>query len=71
MVAALAVGLSLRWLLVPASPAPGDAGVMPMVVVLAMAGAAATGVLWRRWPRWGKVVAVILVLGWLQAAVRA
>lgn len=71
MVGALATGLSLRWLLMPATSRPGLTGVFPLVAVLAIASVTAVAALWPRWPRWGRALAVVLVVGWLQAAVRA
>lgn len=67
----LCLGLALRWLLLPDSPAPDLAAVFPLVVLIALLAVGSAGQLWRGWPRWGKVVALVLFLGWLQAAVRA
>lgn len=69
--AGLAVGLALRWLLVPASPAIDLDAVFPLVVLALVATMGSVGQLWVRWPRWGKVVCGLVVLGWLQAALRA
>lgn len=71
LAAAIATGLTLRWLLVPAAPEPSLTGVFPIAALLAMASVAAVASLWPRWPRWGRALAVILIVGWLQAAVRA
>lgn len=70
-VVALVGGLSVRWLFLPASPPPGADAVFPIAVVVAMATVIAVAVLWPRWPRWGKAIAVLLILGWVQAALRA
>jgi hypothetical protein len=67
---ALCVGLALRWLLVPASPEPDLAAVFPLVVLVALASVGSAAQLWRNWPRWGKLLALVLFVGWLQAAVR-
>lgn len=71
LVAALVAGHSLRWLWLPDSPPPGIVGVFPVVVFLAMSSVAAAATLWPRWPRWGRALAVVLAVGWLQAALRA
>lgn len=67
---ALCIGLALRWLLVPASASPDLAAVFPLVVLVALASVGSAAQLWRNWPRWGKLLALVLFLGWLQAAVR-
>lgn len=71
MVASIIAGLTARWLVFPDSPAPSLDGVFPVVALLAMACVAAVASLWPRWPRWGKVVTLMLAVGWLQAALRA
>lgn len=68
--AGLALGLALRWLLLPGSP-PIDLGaVFPLVVLVLVAAVGSVGQLWPRWPRWGKVLCIVVLLGWLQAALR-
>ena len=69
--AGLAVGLALRWLLVPASPALDLDAVFPLVVLALVATVGSVGQLWPKWPLWGKVLCGIVLLGWLQAALRA
>lgn len=71
VVASIAAGLTLRWLLMPKTPSPALSGVFPVTVLLALASVAAIASLWPRWPRWGRVLALVLIVGWLQAAVRA
>jgi hypothetical protein len=68
---ALAIGLAGRTLLVQAASEPDLPAVMPLVVLTALVLVISIIGLWRHWPQWGKGVAVVLVLGWLQAAVRA
>jgi hypothetical protein len=69
--AGLAVGLALRWLLLPGS-APIDLdAVFPLAVLGLVASAGSVGQLWPRWPRWGKLLCCLVLLGWLQAALRA
>jgi hypothetical protein len=41
------------------------------VVLALVAAVGSVGQLWVRWPRWGKVVCGLVLLGWLQAALRA
>jgi hypothetical protein len=36
-----------------------------------VAVAGSVGQLWSRWPRWGKLLCGLVLLGWLQAALRA
>lgn len=69
--AGLAIGLALRWLLVPASPPLDLEAVFPLVVLALVAVVGSVGLLWRRWPLWGKVLCGLVLLGWLQAALRA
>jgi hypothetical protein len=69
--AGLAVGLALRWLLIPGSPALDLDAVFPLVVLALVATVGSVGQLWSRWPRWGKVLCGLVLLGWLQAALRA
>jgi hypothetical protein len=70
-VAGLAVGMSLRWLLMPDTFAPALAAVFPVVALLTLATVAAVASLWPRWPTWGRALVILLAIGWLQAAVRA
>jgi hypothetical protein len=67
----IATGLALRWLFVPTSPALDVVAMMPLVVVGVIVCAASVGILWPRWPGWGKLLAAVIVLGWLQAAIRS
>lgn len=66
----VALGLALRWLFVPASPAPTLEAVLPLMVLAVVTVLASAGMLWRRWPRWGKVLALLVLAGWMQAAIR-
>jgi hypothetical protein len=68
---ALVTGLAGRTLLVQGSSEPDLPAVMPLVVLTIVLLAISITALWRLWPRWGKALAIVLVLGWLQAAVRA
>ncbi len=68
---ALTAGLSLRWLLLPSSPLPDRESIFPIVVLVAISVVTSVAALWRAWPRWGRVVAALLIAGWLQAALRA
>lgn len=67
----LALGLACRWLLVPASPAPDVVAMLPLVVVAVVAVFTSAALLWRGWPRWGRGLALLLLVGWLQAAMRS
>lgn len=69
--AALALGLAARTLLVRGADVPDESAVMPLVALVTLALVISVAGLWPRWPRWGKVLAVALFVGWLQAAVRA
>jgi hypothetical protein len=66
----IAAGLVGLWLFMPATSTPRLETVFPLAVVGALALIVSVAVLWRRWPRWGKALAVLIALGWLQAAVR-
>jgi 4-amino-4-deoxy-L-arabinose transferase-like glycosyltransferase len=68
---ALVIGLAGRTLLVQGAPEPGLPAVMPLAVLTVLVLVVSIAGLWHRWPRWGKAVALVLLLGWLQAAVRA
>ena len=67
---ALSIGLAGRTLLVQGALEPDLAAVMPVVVLTAVTLVVSVAGLWPRLPRWGKVLAVVLMLGWMQAAVR-
>lgn len=67
---ALAIGLAGRTLLVQGSPELGLAGVMPLVALTAIVLVVSIAGLWPRLPKWGRAVALVMLLGWLQAAVR-
>jgi hypothetical protein len=70
LAAALSIGLAGRTLLVRDAPEPDLAAVMPLVALTALILVISVAGLWSRLPRWGQAVTVVLVLGWLQAAVR-
>ncbi len=71
LLVALIAGLSLRWLLLPASPLPDAEAIFPIAVLVALAVITSVAALWRIWPRWGRALAVLMIVGWLQAALRA
>jgi hypothetical protein len=70
LVTALAIGLAGRTLLVQGTEEPDLAAVFPLVALTLLVLVISIGGLWTRLPRWGKVVTTVLVVGWLQAAVR-
>lgn len=63
-------GLAGRTLFVSGAAEPDLAAVFPLVVIGLLVISTSVGVLWRRWHRAGKLLAVILLLGWAQAAIR-
>lgn len=65
-----AMGLVAHALLVRGAAENDLASVLPLVAVGSLVAVASVGVLWRRWHRAGKVLALILILGWMQAALR-
>ncbi|MES2124217.1 MAG: hypothetical protein V4503_05960 [Gemmatimonadota bacterium] len=65
-----AAGLVGHALLVRGAAEKDLASVFPLVVVGGLVAVASVGVLWSRWHRAGKVLALILILGWMQAAIR-
>lgn len=71
LAAALAIGLAARTLLVVGAPEPDLAAIMPLVALTAVILVISVAVLWPKLPRWGRAVAAVLIVGWLQAAVRA
>jgi hypothetical protein len=70
LAAGLLVGLAGRTLIVHDMPELDLAAVMPLVVLTLIVLVVSIAGLWDRWPRWGKAVTVVLIGGWLQAAVR-
>lgn len=64
-----AAGLAAHTLLLTSAAAPDLASVFPLVVVAMLVIAASIGTLWSRW-RFGKIIALVLILGWAQAAMR-
>jgi hypothetical protein len=67
----LVVGQTVCWLILPARPIPSLDEVFVLAVLGAIATVTAVAVLWRRWPRWVQVVAGVIILGWVQAALRS
>lgn len=70
LMAGYAIGLGVIWLFVPATSLPRLESVFPLIAVGAVALVGAVAMLWRGWPRWGKVAAIVVLLGWVQAALR-
>jgi len=70
LAAAIAIGLATRHLLVQGTPAPDQVAMLPLAVlgVLAIVVSVVSG--WRTWPRWAKGLTAVILIGWLQAAVR-
>ena len=70
LAAAITIGLATRHLLVRDTPAPDVTAILPLAVLGLLATVVSVASFWRSWPRWGKAIAVVIMLGWLQAAVR-
>lgn len=70
LVGALAIGLAGRTLLVRGAEEPDLAAVFPLVALTTLVLAISVAGLWAKLPRWGKVLTVVLLVGWMQAAVR-
>lgn len=70
LAAAIGIGLATRHLLVRDTPAPEIVAMLPLAVLGLLAAIVSIASFWRSWPRWGKAIAVVIVVGWLQAAVR-
>jgi hypothetical protein len=68
---AYAVGLAVRTLIIAETPPPDLVAVLPLVVVSVMIIVTSLAAFWPRWNRWGKAAAVVLLAGWMQAALRA
>lgn len=64
-------GVLLRDLLVPVAPEPGLPQVMPLIALTVIVTTVSFATLWRGWPRWGKLLALVILLGWAQAALRS
>ena len=67
---AYAAGMIGSTLLLAGAGEPELPTVFPVVVVGLLVVVTSVGVLWSRWHRVGKIVAVLLMLGWVQAAIR-
>lgn len=70
MIASLIGAQLLHHLLVAEVSGPGIDAVLPLVVIAVMVTTLSAAVLWPKWPRWGKVLALLLLVGWAQAAIR-
>ena len=70
LVAALAIGLATRTLLVPGAPDPDVPAMMPLVATITLALVISVAGMWPKLPRWGKVLTIVLFAGWMQAAIR-
>ncbi len=70
MIASLIGAQLLRQLLVADAADPGVDAVLPLVVIAVMVATVSVTVLWPKWPRWGKALALLLLIGWGQAAIR-
>jgi hypothetical protein len=68
---AYAVGLAVRTLIIAETPPPDLVAILPLVVVSVLIIVTSLAAWWPRWHRWGKAAVVVLLLGWLQAALRA
>jgi hypothetical protein len=65
----VSVGLLAHAMLLPAAPLPSIETAMSLAVLATLTIAVSVSVLWPRWRWWGKGVAVVLLAGWLGAAV--
>lgn len=65
-----ALGLAAHTLLLTGAAVPDLAAVFPLVVVGMLVGVVSVGVLWHWWHLAGKLLAMLLILGWAQAALR-
>ena len=67
--ASLVVGLLVHSLLVVGAPLPGVEAALSLAVLATLAVAVSVSLLWSRWRWWGKGIAVLLLAGWMVAAV--
>ena len=65
----VSVGLLAHAMLLPAAPLPSIETAMSLAVLATLTIAVSVSVLWPRWRWWGKGIAVVLLAGWLGAAV--
>jgi len=69
LASSLILGLLLHGLLVVGAPLPGVEAAFSLAVLATLAVAVSVSLLWRRWRWWGKGIAVLLLAGWMVAAV--
>lgn len=70
LAAAVALGLATRHLLVQGTPLPDAVAILPLAVLGLLAAVVSVASYWRSWPRWAQGIAIVIMVGWLQAAVR-
>lgn len=70
LAAAMALGLATRHLLVRDTPWPDAVAILPLAVLGMLATVVSVASYWRSWPRWAQGIAIVIMVGWLQAAVR-
>ena len=68
---AYTVGLAVRTLIIAETLPPDLVAVLPLVAVSVMIIVTSLAAFWPRWNRWGKVIVIVLLVGWMQAALRA
>lgn len=69
LIAAFAAGIAVHTMTDPGAPDPGRAEVFPLAVLGVMMIVLSVALLWHRWPRVGKLAALVLAVGWAGAAV--
>ncbi len=69
LIGSLVAGLLARSMLIVGTPLPDTEDVFPLAVLATLVVAISASVLWPRWRWWGKGIALVLLLGWIGAAV--
>jgi hypothetical protein len=64
-------GLVIRQLFMPKATEPGLVAIFPLIAISVVVLTVSVAVLWRHWHRWAKFAAILIIMGWLQAAIRA
>lgn len=68
LAASYVIGMFLHRMLVVGAPLPGTGAVLPLAVLAVITVAVSVGALWREWRWWGKGIALLLLSGWMLAA---
>ncbi len=68
LAASYLVGMFVHSMVVAGAPLPGTSAVLPIATLATITVAVSVGALWRDWRSYGKGIAVVLLGGWMMAA---